>query len=213
MLGFLKLFFMKAHELMPGKAISFFVVLVVLIYLSSSVAAAKGYRQCEYTDINHERVIEKNCIMFGPDKQNAVISREAIISKEVIAKAFYDSDGLSSLQTGGKFYYFNKSGKTVRVITYDNGPDYFVEGLARTIKNGRIGFFDKSLNIVIKPQYDFAFPIKNGISIVCNGCRVVREGEYSQVQGGKWGAINKKGEVVHNINTSRKELESRLEKR
>lgn len=49
------------------------------------------------------------------------------------------------------------------VFQYDNGPDKLQEGLFRiTDKNGLIGFADLLGNVVIKPQFKFAFPFKNG---------------------------------------------------
>lgn len=49
------------------------------------------------------------------------------------------------------------------VFQYDNGPDKLQEGLFRiTDKNGLIGFADLLGNVVIKPQFKFAFPFENG---------------------------------------------------
>ena len=49
------------------------------------------------------------------------------------------------------------------VFQYDNGPDKLREGLFRiTDENGLIGFADSLGNIVIKPQFKFAFPFENG---------------------------------------------------
>lgn len=45
------------------------------------------------------------------------------------------------------------------VFQYDNGPDKLREGLFRiTDENGLIGFADSLGNIVVKPQFKFAFP-------------------------------------------------------
>lgn len=49
------------------------------------------------------------------------------------------------------------------VFQYDNGPDKLREGLFRiTDENGLISFADSLGNIVIKPQFKFAFPFENG---------------------------------------------------
>ena len=53
--------------------------------------------------------------------------------------------------------------KLFYVFQYDNGPDKLREGLFRIMeKNGLIGFADYLGNVVIKPQFKFAFPFENG---------------------------------------------------
>ena len=71
---------------------------------------------------------------------------------------------------------------------------------------------DEKLNVVIKPVYDFAFPFEKGVAIVGNGCSFVPNGEYTGVDGGKWGAINKKGEIVYPVIYAKDELYEMLNK-
>ncbi|PJZ25768.1 hypothetical protein CH352_01955 [Leptospira hartskeerlii] len=84
----------------------------------------------------------------------------------------------------------------LNVFTFDNGPDYFSEGLARFVENSKFGFFDASCKKVIPANYDFAFPIREGFSIVCNDCKSVSDGEHSTIEGGKYGLIDKTGKIV-----------------
>lgn len=57
----------------------------------------------------------------------------------------------------------NQGKELFNVFKYDNGADYVREGLFRiTDDKGLIGFADTLGNIVIKPQFKFAFPFKNG---------------------------------------------------
>ncbi len=57
----------------------------------------------------------------------------------------------------------NQGKELFYVFKYDNGADYVREGLFRiTDDKGLIGFADTLGNIVIKPQFKFAFPFKNG---------------------------------------------------
>lgn len=59
------------------------------------------------------------------------------------------------LDSQGKELYY--------VFQYDNGPDKIREGLFRIMdKNGLIGFADSLGNVVLKPQFKFAFPFENG---------------------------------------------------
>ena len=93
-------------------------------------------------------------------------------------------------------FYVSKSGKVVHTYFFDNGADYFHDGLARVIKKGKIGFIDENLKVVIKPKYDFATPFKNGKARVCNGCREKKDGEHNIMVGGKWGTIDTIGKLI-----------------
>lgn len=57
----------------------------------------------------------------------------------------------------------NQGKELFYAFKYDNGADYVRKGLFRiTDDKGLIGFADTLGNIVIKPQFKFAFPFKNG---------------------------------------------------
>ena len=63
-----------------------------------------------------------------------------------------------------KIICFNNKGERLfHVFKYDNGPDYIRDGLSRiTNDKGLIGFADSLGNVVIKPQFKFAFPFLDG---------------------------------------------------
>jgi hypothetical protein len=79
--------------------------------------------------------------------------------------------------------------------------------LARTISHGKFGYIDRKLTVVIKPEYDVAFPFRNGRAIVCTGCVTVAEGEHRAVKGGTWGLIDKTGAIVIPVRYTKEELE------
>ena len=54
----------------------------------------------------------------------------------------FDKYGLATVWTNG-FYYVRRDGRMARVLQFDNGADYFVEGFARTVAGGKIGFIDR----------------------------------------------------------------------
>ena len=56
----------------------------------------------------------------------------------------------------------NDAGKELfYVFKYDNGPDYIQEGLFRIMnEDGLVGFADSLGNVVIKPQFKFAYPLR-----------------------------------------------------
>ena len=84
-----------------------------------------------------------------------------------------------------------------KVFTFDNGPDYVSENLFRIEKENKIGFVNyETGEIVIKPSYSGAKPFEKGYSAVCRGCEVKYEGEYFSWSGGKWGLVDKAGNVI-----------------
>jgi hypothetical protein len=79
-----------------------------------------------------------------------------------MAKAF-SPEGIAAVVDEEGWAYIDRSGRIViRPFVFDNGPDYFAEGLAA----------------------------------VCDGCREVAEGEHRGVKGGRWGFINRAGNLV-----------------
>ena len=98
---------------------------------------------------------------------------------------------------GSTLYYVNSAGKSATVLWYDNGADYFQEGLARTTRDGKVGFIDRGLTEIIAPSWDFAFPFDGGLAMVCQGCRPHPvDDEYSEMRGGVWGYIDREGKAV-----------------
>jgi len=108
----------------------------------------------------------------------------------------FKGEEIISIFQNNAFYYVRKDGKAMKTLTYKNGADPFVEGLARTKVNGKIGFFNTNLDIVLKPVYDFAFPFYKGIAEICTGCKEEKEGDYSMLKGGRWQKINREGLVI-----------------
>lgn len=95
------------------------------------------------------------------------------------------------------WYYIRRDGKAMSVILNENGkPDSFKEGLARTRVDGKIGFFDKNLNIVLPPFYDYAFPFHHGISEICVGCKEIQIDGHSMLDGGEWKRIDRTGLLI-----------------
>ena len=112
----------------------------------------------------------------------------------------YDERSLAILATENHGLFFvTRAGRTASAFPFDNGADYFVEGLARTVRNREVGFVNPQLDVVIAPAWDFAAPFENGYAAVCNGCvktSLTPGDEHSAMRGGKWGYIDKKGALV-----------------
>jgi hypothetical protein len=95
--------------------------------------------------------------------------------------------------------YVNLKGNVIHyAYRFDNGPDYFVEGLSRYVENGKVGFINQNLDVVIPAQFDWTSYFENGIAKICNGCKEIPDGEHFRMEGGLWGTIDKNGSVTWN---------------
>ena len=93
----------------------------------------------------------------------------------------------------------NQGKELFYVFKCDNGPDYIREGLFRIMdENGWIGFADSLGNVVIKPQFKFAFPFKGGKAKVTftGEEKVMSDGEPREWMSNEWQYINRKGEFI-----------------
>lgn len=99
--------------------------------------------------------------------------------------------GQGLIQDAQGWVYVNDEGKPIlRPFIYDNGPDYFEEGLARFVSKGKMGFHDQALNIQIPARYDFAFPFVDGIAKVGMDCEFIPDGEHRSVNCKQWETIS-----------------------
>ncbi|NML57634.1 WG repeat-containing protein [Chryseobacterium cheonjiense] len=106
------------------------------------------------------------------------------------------------------YVYDRKGNFLYRPFFYDNGADYFSEGMRRFVKNGKVGFTDRNGTVVIRPKYDFASPFNYGYAAYCNGCDWEKtEEEHKAIVGGTWGVINFKGEIVQPVAKSGNTIE------
>ena len=93
----------------------------------------------------------------------------------------------------------NQGKELFYVFKYDNGPDYIREGLFRIMDDeGLIGFADSLGNVVIKPQFKFAFPFEDGkAKVTLTGeQKAMPDREHHEWKSNKWQYINKKGELI-----------------
>jgi len=115
-----------------------------------------------------------------------------------LARLRFDENGLATLQAGRQYYYVRRDGTYLPVITYDNGPDYFAEGLVRARVDGRIGYYDTGLQPAFAARFDWGFPFRNGSAEVCNGCRegTPDAGGHTDIVGGTRLRIDRQGNAL-----------------
>ncbi|RBL80767.1 hypothetical protein DDE05_49070 [Streptomyces cavourensis] len=117
----------------------------------------------------------------------------------VLGQLEYDADGLSAVAVGGGWSWVRADGASAQVIPFDNGPDDFVDGLARGRRaGGAMIYIDKRLDVALATPYTWVEPFADGIAAVCARCRFEPDasGEHQVVVGGEWGAIDRAGKLV-----------------
>lgn len=107
------------------------------------------------------------------------------------------------------YVYDRKGNFLYRPFFYDNGADYFAEGVRRFVKDGKIGFVDRNGKTIIEAKHDFVSPFNYGYAAFCDGCDWEKtDDEHKAIVGGTWGIINFKGEIVQPLQKqSEKEVE------
>jgi hypothetical protein len=130
-----------------------------LVACSSSGTADRA--SCEFHPPGETQF--DDCAVRNPDGSLTV-------SDEVLGEAPFGEDGLAAVWIDRQLYFVNRTGKTAPAFYFDNGADYFVEGLARTVRNGKIGFVNSELVELVAPQWDFAQPFAGGFAKVCVDC-------------------------------------------
>jgi hypothetical protein len=145
---------------------------------------------------------------FGPCTRVDAAGQRWVKAEHLRALPF-DNDGVAAVWIEGVkgFFYVGRDGRLVPVVAYDNAPDAFVDGRARTQVDRKIGYIDRTLRVAIPPRYDWGFPFEHGRAVVCSGCAQKRDGEHWLVEGGRWGMVDRDGrEIVPLQYRSREEL-------
>lgn len=167
---------------------------IVTLLLGVALACSLNAQGVLHIYCPHPEINEEVC-GYVNDKNEVVIP---IGKYPRLYSLIFDNIAFVSIKGETGIYAINRSEKVLFEVYYlDNGPDIVSEGLFRIIKNGKIGFADMTGKVVIEPQYHFVFPFqKNGTAIFNEGGTLVREGDYTRYQGGKWGVINKAGQII-----------------
>ncbi len=86
--------------------------------------------------------------------------------------------------------------KLYDIVTFDNGPDYFQEGLVRAKRNEKMGFANRYGQIVVPCSYAFAWPFEEGKAKVALKATAIKDGEYTRMESEEWFYIDKQGNRV-----------------
>ena len=113
----------------------------------------------------------------------------------------FDYDGYKYVYNKTKHFftlYDSNDTEIANIMHFDNGPDPYSSGLRRVVSTyyKKYGFINKRNIIVIKPEFDFAYPFRGQYAIVIKEPLFEKVGEHTMITKGKYGLINKSGKVV-----------------
>ena len=124
-------------------------------------------------------------------------SGKFVIKPKYISACGFNLKNVTGVLDKDGWHIINKDGKKLfKPFIFDNVPDEFVNGFARFVKDGKMGFYNEFGEVVVEAKYDFVDVMKNYIAPVNNGCKFVTELEVTTCEGGKWGLINYQGKVI-----------------
>ena len=114
---------------------------------------------------------------------------ETVIPARFRIAGDFAKNNLAAVLDDAGWCYINKKGAVVirSPFIFDNGADYFAEGLVRIVSSqGKFGFADATGKTIIEPQFDYAQSFREGLAAVCTGCRTEKaDNEHSFVIGGQ----------------------------
>ena len=168
------------------------ITIILLVFISINICAQdnklyiywpdfdKDETICGYVDSNGEIVIPAG-------KYPNIFTAEFDKIAFVLLK---DKKGVYAIDRSEKILF--------QICSFEFGPDIISNGLFRIIENGKIGFANMNGEIVIKPNWEFIFPFQeNGLAIFCEkGNWIWIDKEHRKFSGGKWGAMDTKGNIV-----------------
>lgn len=87
-----------------------------------------------------------------------VIDHRPKISADTLKALNYDDHGTAVVYADQGFHYVDRKGRSLPVLTWDNGPETPQEGLLRARVGNRVGYFDLTFRQVVPGTFDFAWP-------------------------------------------------------
>jgi len=173
-------------------------IIVLLLFIA-------GLTNCRQTIKNNDYLVSFNDTVkdqWGYKNQNG----EIVIPLGKYARCFTDTFKTYAIvvkPNSGFIAIDRQENVLYEVFPFDNGPDEPSEGLFRILADKKIGYADSMTGkVVIKPQFDCAWPFENGVAEVSTDCKTQQEGEHSSWISDHWYYIDKTGKTVEKLLTA-----------
>ncbi len=162
-----------------------FINTYLLILMTSGISAQSNHRFKPLYDADSSSCGYKN-------KKGEIIAKPIYsacfdyVFKKIVVVA--EGSDLKCIDYQGNYLY--------DVFNYDNGPDYFSDGLIRFVQNGLLGYADKNGKVVIGPKYACAWPFEDGQAQVAVNCTKTLENEMMMWESEDWILIDNQGNTI-----------------
>lgn len=194
---------------MNSKSFSYF--LFFLAFVSCRNYIEREQTNFEYHNIENSDATElqpliavtnEKYLQYGSDVAYMNIQRDTIVPFGKFA--YFGTDTLNYYanvlvhpndSTYGRGVGIDRHGNILFDLVYfDNGPDYFNEGLTRVLRNRKMGYANEKGEVVIPCQYAFAKWFQNGVAEVTFEAKQYRDvDEHLRVESDSWFEIDKQG--------------------
>ena len=160
----------------------------------ASTAHGAGVEACAYSPASsHEVVTVPDCATVTP-------AGTLRLQPGRLDDMRFDSNGLAAVQVGRLFFYVARNGRSAPVAGVEGHAVEFHDGLApspRRVGAGyKIGYIDEDLSLAIPARWDGGLDFSQGRAEVCRGCTISHDGDFEELQGGRWGCIDTQGREV-----------------
>lgn len=193
------------------------ITIFLIFILQISPLFAREF-SCDYIYANGKNTIDRNASATLHDSVLTAHTKEKYLEPGV--SVCYLNMRKDTVIPFGKYKYFNsdvirhigfvldkeivcidnKGNKLFDVFCFDNGVDPVREGLFRIKdKTGKIGFADTLGNVIIKPQFAFAYPFEDGkAKVTYSGKKLFidERKEHWEWKSDYWFYINVIGEYI-----------------
>jgi hypothetical protein len=197
---------------MNSRNLSYLTILLVLVSCSNSIE--KEQTNYLYHDITNSdtqelepliAVTNEEYLQFGSNVAFINTKGDTIIPFGNFA--YFGTDTLNDYANVLLYRNDSTSGRPVGIdrtanilfdlVNFDNGPDYFKEGLTRVQRNGKMGYANKKGEVVIPCQYAYARWFENEVAEVTFEAKEIRElDEHLRVESDSWFKIDQQGNRI-----------------
>lgn len=178
-----------------------YIILLLIAFTACTDASEKN--GTSQTDVNQTKAPTTEPWILVEDESTGLSSYQTkdgkiMIPADTYAQCLTDTFHTKAIvmtKNDNKWVVIDRSQKVqYEVFPFDNGPDYPSDGLFRIIQNGKIGYAGESdYNIVIKPQFDCAYPFENGKAMVSKSCTTITEGDHKIWKSDEWQFVDTNG--------------------
>jgi hypothetical protein len=188
-----------------------------------------GYSKPYLADKTLTKIAELTTVYYGPYSEGLAMSKSqyggTVYYLDKTGKtqfSVYANEGeackngrIKIKNSANKYYFVDKSGKTINSSTYDELGDFY-EGLAGFKDNNKVGYIDTSGKVVIAAIYDEVSNFSNGVAMVksnneyfqidtkrralntakYHGAANPGNGTFPVKNDSKWGLIDNKGNTI-----------------